>query len=77
MSIMRVSQQLTARPTGQDEIREVDRVPFSIGARSFSCWSRGQVQRLATIGKAAPGRLPVGRPKPERNRQPADTKDAG
>jgi hypothetical protein len=59
---MRVGQQLTARPTGQDEIREVDRVPFSIGARSFSYWSRGQVRRLATIGKAAPGRLPVGRP---------------
>jgi hypothetical protein len=48
MSIMRVGQQLTARPTGHDEIREVDRVPFSIGARSFSCWS----QRLATIGIA-------------------------
>jgi hypothetical protein len=77
---MRVSQHLTARPTGQDEIREVDRALFSIGARSFSYRSQGQVRRLATSSaKPRPDDCPLSRvtPSPERDKQPADTEDAG
>jgi hypothetical protein len=77
MSIMRVSQQLTARPTGQDEIKEVGRALFSIGARSFSYRSQGQVRRLATSSaKPRPDDCPLSRVT-QRDKQPADTEDAG